>query len=122
MLAGWAVAAGAGDPGVSEAWRRLHRSGGRCRVGDLAGELGIGRRQLERGFREQLGISPGTIGRIARFQRAVDLIGRGASLAAAATGSGFADQSHLSRETRAMAGVTPGELRAFVQYRPAEAA
>ncbi len=76
MLAGWAAAAGAGDPGVSEAWRRLHRSGGRCRVGDLAGGLGIGRRQLERGFREQLGISPGTVGRIARFQRAVDLISR----------------------------------------------
>jgi AraC-like DNA-binding protein len=112
-LTRWDTGADAGDPAVSEAWRRLRNPG---RVGALADQLGIGRRQLERGFRDQVGISPGTVARIARFQRAAGLIGTGASLAAAAAGSGYADQSHLSRETRTMAGVTPGELRAIVQY------
>jgi AraC-like DNA-binding protein len=39
----------------------------------------------------------------------------GASLARAAVTSGYADQPHLNRETRAMAGLTPAELRAIVQ-------
>jgi AraC-like DNA-binding protein len=115
----WDTGAGAGDPAVSDARRRLRNP---IRVGALADQLGIGRRQLERAFQDEVGISLGTVARIARFQRAVNLIGAGASLAAAAAGSGYTDQSHLSRATRAMAGVSPAELRTIVQYhRPAPA-
>jgi AraC-like DNA-binding protein len=122
VLTGWA-AAGARPPerAVTEAWRRLQLAD-RPRVGALADELGVGRRRLERGFREEIGLTPGTVARIARFQRAVGELARGASLAGAAVASGFADQPHLTRETRAMTGITPGALSAIVQYRSLAAA
>ncbi|GAA2646883.1 AraC family transcriptional regulator [Paractinoplanes durhamensis] len=110
---------GAGVAGA--AWRRLQQSGGRLRIGELAAELGVGRRGLERDFRGSFGLSPGAVGRIARFQRALRLIGDGVGLAEVAAAGGYADQPHLTRETRAMAGVTPGELRAIVQDRPRSA-
>ncbi|MEU4244158.1 helix-turn-helix domain-containing protein [Actinoplanes sp. NPDC026619] len=115
---GSAGSAGRADGLAMAAWSSLQRADGRLRVGELAVELGVGRRGLEREFRAAFGLSPGAVGRIARFQRAVQLIGAGVGLAEVAADSGYADQPHLSRETRAMAGVTPGELRAFVQYRP----
>ena len=96
-------------PVVLEAWRRLQLPGCR-RVGPLAAELGIGRRRLEQAFRRHIGLSPATVARIARFQRAVDQLGRGAGPAAAAAACGYADQPHLNRETRALAGCTPAEL------------
>ena len=104
-----------GRRAVDEAWRRIHR-GGATTVGALAGRLGVGRRGLERGFRDEFGLSPGAVGRIVRFQRAVGLLANGAELAAAAAESGFADQPHLNRESRVLAGTTPGELRAIFQY------
>jgi methylphosphotriester-DNA--protein-cysteine methyltransferase len=106
-----------GAPVVSaagEAWRRLQLADRRPTAA-LAGDLGIGRRRLEREFRGEIGLSPGAVARIARFQRAVYQLAGGAPLARAAVASGYADQPHLSRETRAMAGLTPAELRAIVQ-------
>lgn len=112
-----------GAPGhlVSAAWRRL-QTGERPRVGTVAAELGVGRRRLEREFRRDIGLSPGTVARIARFQRAVGAFVRGATPADAAVASGYADQPHLSREVRAMAGLTPVALRAIFQDRAAGAA
>ena len=103
------------DP-VIAAWRRLQRSGGRLRIGTLAADLGVGRRGLERAFRERFGQSPGAVGRIARLQRAVALIGRGSPLATVAAESGYADQPHLTREARALTGLTPAELRPFLAH------
>jgi AraC-like DNA-binding protein len=99
---------------AGEAWRRLQLAD-RQPTGALAGELGVGRRRLEREFRREIGLSPGAVARIARFQRAVQQLAGGVPLARAAVASGYADQPHLSRETRAMTGLTPAELRAIVQ-------
>jgi AraC-like DNA-binding protein len=105
------------DPAVTAAWWRLQR--GDCpRIGVLADELGVGRRRLERGFRQHIGMSPATVARIARFQRVVSRFGAGAAPAEAAAGSGLADQSHLARETRALAGMTPSALAAHLRTPP----
>lgn len=116
MLAGW-VGTAELPSGVTRAWWRLQRPDPPA-VGELAAELGTGRRRLERDFRREVGLAPGAVARVARFQRAVRRLSRGEPLAGVAASSGYAHQSHLTRETRAMAGVTPGELRAVVRHRP----
>lgn len=98
------------------AWARLQRPGA-PRVGALAAELGVSRRGLEVRFRRQVGLSPAAVARVARFQRAVWMLARGRDLSATALDSGYADQPHFNREVRALAGLTPTGLCAFLQYR-----
>jgi len=99
------------------AWWRLQQSPGRLRISTLADELGVSRRNLELAFQRQIGLSPGTVARIARFQRAVHMLTRPTGLLRTAVDCGYADQPHFNREIRAMAGLTPTELCAFLQYR-----
>jgi AraC-like DNA-binding protein len=98
------------DPLVTAAWFGLQRPGA-PRVATVAAELGVSRRRLETGFQRFIGLSPGAVARVARFQRAVSMVAVGAALHRAAADSGYADQPHFTREVRAMAGVTPTELR-----------
>jgi AraC-like DNA-binding protein len=97
------------DPIVTAAWEFLQRPSP-PRVGAVADTLGVSRRQLERSFVRQIGLTPAAVSRIARFQRAVAALSRGTTLADAAAVGGYADQPHLTRETRALAGITPGTL------------
>lgn len=85
---------------------RLQATGGRASIATLARDMGISRRQFERRFREQVGLPPRLFGRIVKFQRAFQALGRdsGAAIAAAC---GYADQAHLVREIRRFAGQTP---------------
>ncbi|GAA4067182.1 helix-turn-helix transcriptional regulator [Actinomadura miaoliensis] len=112
------------DDLVTHAWRRLQSE--RLLVGGLAAELGVSRRRLEVGFRRHVGLTPKTVARVARFQRAVWALSAPAATLGAAVACGYADQPHLTREVRAMSGMTPAALFAFVQdiarrrdYRPA---
>ncbi len=50
-------------------------------------------------------------GPILVLQRAVALVRAGVGLAEVAARAGYADQPHLSREVRALAGVSPSQLR-----------
>jgi AraC-like DNA-binding protein len=103
------------DAPATHGWRRL-QDAGRITMRELAAELGVGRRRLETGFRREIGLSPKTVARIARFQRAVRVLGTTPpGTFQAAVACGYADQPHFNREVRAMAGITPTELRAFVQ-------
>ncbi|GAB7036197.1 hypothetical protein JCM9533A_00440 [Catenuloplanes niger JCM 9533] len=101
------------DTLADAAWHLLQRDG--ARVADVAATLGVGRRRLELACRRRLGQSPARIARIARFQRAVGLLTRGLPPAAVAARTGYADQPHLTRESRTLAGLTPGALRAILQ-------
>jgi AraC-like DNA-binding protein len=109
------------DPLVLAAARALGRPG--TRVGSLARVLGASDRQLRRRFAEDVGYGPKVLDRVLRFQR---FLGRraaadGDGLARLAAELGFADQAHLTRECRALAGLTPGQLLASPQQqlRPA---
>ncbi|WP_106400823.1 helix-turn-helix domain-containing protein [Actinocorallia populi] len=99
------------------AWWRLQETAGRIRVATLADELGVGRRTLEVGFRREIGLPPKQVARIARFQRAVRALAVPSAGLGTAVECGYADQPHLTREVRALSGITPGELFAFVQDR-----
>ena len=59
-------------------------------------------------FRDEIGLSPKVVGRIMRFERSKDLVTAGApSLADVAARSGYADQAHLARDWRDLAGASP---------------
>jgi len=98
------------DPWIVAAWHHLQRPDA-PRVDLVATRLGLRRRSLEQAFRHHVGLPPGTVARIARFQRAAGMLAGPVPLARVAADCGYADQPHLTREVRAMSGCTPAELR-----------
>jgi len=85
----------------------------RAAVADVAARVGVSERQLERRFVEAVGYGPKTLQRVLRLQGFIaDLGSRTArvGLAEAAWSAGYADQAHLSRESRRLAGLSPREL------------
>ena len=105
--------AGRADALVAEATSRLarHRS---VRMHELSRALGISGRQLQRRFRAAVGYGPKTFQRILRLQRllAIAATTRAGHPAELALDAGYADQAHMTREVRALAGRTPGALLA----------
>jgi AraC-like DNA-binding protein len=80
-------------------------------VADVAARVYLSERQLQRRFVERVGYGPKVFQRVARFQRAARRLRRGgAGLAGAAASAGYADQAHLTRESRRLSGLTPREL------------
>jgi AraC-like DNA-binding protein len=99
------------DPLVAAAMRELAAGeAGAEAIGDLAERLGADERTLRRRCSQALGYGPKTLARILRFRRALRLGRAGLPLAAVAASAGYADQAHLSRECRRLAGATPGTL------------
>ena len=95
-------------PELWQAWRRIQASRGRCRVEDLAAEVLLSPRQLRTLMVAELGCSPKQLLRLFRFHTVIDRLSAGEPcLADVAAATGHADQSHLSREFRAMAGCSP---------------
>lgn len=92
---------------VREALAMLDRA---ARISDVARGVGVSERSLHRELCFWTGLRPKALARILRMQRVLRLL-RVARLApaAAAYEAGYADQSHLTRELRRMAGFTPAE-------------
>lgn len=99
-------------PAVRHALARILASHGGVPIARLADEAGWSRKHLAARMRAELGLAPKTLARIARFERAVGLIGAATSLADLAAACGYADQAHLGHEFRALAGTTPGAYAA----------
>ncbi|MFG3154775.1 helix-turn-helix domain-containing protein [Streptomyces sp. NPDC048219] len=79
-------------------------------VAATADELGVGARRLHRRSLAAFGYGPKTLARVLRLQRALALARGGTSLAETAVRAGYADQAHLARDVRELAGVPLGEL------------
>jgi AraC-like DNA-binding protein len=77
-----------------------------------AAAVGLSERQLHRRSQIAFGYGPKTLHRILRMRRAVALARAGRAFAEVATETGYADQAHLAREVRTLAGVPLGELSA----------
>jgi AraC-like DNA-binding protein len=101
------------DPIASEAVRHL-LPWRETDVAALTSSLYISERQLRRRFEAAIGFSPKTLHRMMRFQGFLALAqGRerpSAELARLAAEAGFADQSHLTRESLRLAGRSPRAL------------
>ncbi|MFF9347659.1 DUF6597 domain-containing transcriptional factor [Streptomyces sp. NPDC014734] len=75
-------------------------------VADTARRAGLGARQLHRRSLAAFGYGPRTLARILRLQRALALVRSGTPYAESAVLAGCADQAHLAREMRELAGTT----------------
>jgi AraC-like DNA-binding protein len=126
VLSGWLSDGRDAEPAdeVIHAWSVMAARHGAVEVGSLANDVGWSRRHLSSRFREEYGLSPKVAARVMRFERAKGLLVAGPvpSLADVAARAGYADQAHLTREWKDMAGSTPhawlrGEEFPFVQDR-----
>lgn len=116
------LAAGTGDASLLEAAaaRRAERRGGGdgtsrwvagelargAAVAEVARRLGITERHLYRRSLEAFGYGAKTLQRILRLQRALTLVRGGSPAAIAALDAGYADQTHLAHDIRALTGVS----------------
>jgi AraC-like DNA-binding protein len=99
------------DPLVAAAIAGLH---GAEPVTALADRLGVGQRHLRRRFTAEVGYGPKRFARVVRLQRALAIAGAGGTRgwSEVAYEAGYADQSHLVNDCRALAGVPPTLLGA----------
>ena len=106
------------DARVAYVVASIEACGGLARVSALADEANVGERHLVRLFDDHVGVGPKTFARVVRVQRVVAAIAtefrarRPPSWAAIACDVGYADQAHMIRDVRSLAGVTPAVLAA----------
>jgi AraC-like DNA-binding protein len=74
-------------------------------VTEVAGELGVSERQLQRRVCDAVGYGPKMLARVLRFRRLQALAP--APLAELALDAGYADQAHMTAEVTRLAGISP---------------
>jgi AraC-like DNA-binding protein len=104
-VAGWPPE----GPALAEA---LAARSGPGTVRQMADHLGLSERQLHRRCLATFGYGPKTVQRVLRFQAALRDARAGRRLADVAADAGYADQAHMSREVRELAGVPMTDLLA----------
>jgi AraC-like DNA-binding protein len=98
-------------------FRPLLESGRHGGVARIARQSGMSTRQFERKSLEYFGLSPATLSRIARFQRALALgSSRNISWLEVAHAADYYDQMHMIRDFRTFAGGPP--TKAFASIEP----
>ena len=83
-----------------------------ARISQVASVLGVAERTLHRDIHRSVGLSPKSLARILRFQKAWARMQSAhlPDLCALALEAGYADQSHITREFQEFAGVPPRAL------------
>ncbi|ANM31377.1 hypothetical protein ABI59_20065 [Acidobacteria bacterium Mor1] len=98
------------NPVVEYLTGRLFAPAG-IRIGDVVDEVGYSQRHIAGLFRRWVGLPPKQYGRIRRFQQVLGSVTRdprSPDWADVALEHGYYDQSHLVRDFREMAGMSPG--------------
>lgn len=98
------------DTLVRWAFREIGTRGGAMRTAELAAQLALSERQLERRFLSSVGMPPKAVSRVVRLHRITTYFHTGRSWADIAAEAGFSDQAHMVREFRAMTGQTPSRF------------
>ncbi|MFD6287912.1 helix-turn-helix domain-containing protein [Streptomyces sp. NPDC060205] len=107
VAVGRAAGAAAPDPRLRAVVAALSAG---AAVAATAEKVGWSERQLHRRALVAFGYGPKTLARVLRLQRALALARDGNAAAEVAAVAGFADQAHLAREVRELAGAPLGEL------------
>ena len=95
----------------------LRRARGGVGVREVAAALGVGERRLQRAFDHAVGVGPKALAGVLRFRRLTQAIAAASERgpipwAALAAEAGYADQPHLVREFKRLAGLTPAQYLA----------
>lgn len=109
MLAGLLAAKATIDPRLQAAVNALSDVAGRRRIGEVARDIGISERGLERAFKRHVGLSPKVFSRTIRFQsvlRTLESIME-PNILDTALSFGYYDQSHLITDFRQFCGTSP---------------
>jgi AraC-like DNA-binding protein len=93
---------------ISAAVQLIVTTGGRLSMASLSRRTNLGRRQLQRLFLAHVGLTPKTLARIVRVQRAATRLRTGAALADVASSCGYYDQAHMARDFRVVVQRSPG--------------
>jgi AraC-like DNA-binding protein len=96
---------------ISAAANRIILAGGRANIPALASRAGLGMRQFERRFIQQVGMRPKLFARIARFEAALECKARigTCSWTDVAHDFGYYDQMHMIHDFAEFTGGTPTE-------------
>jgi AraC-like DNA-binding protein len=79
-------------------------------VSDVAAQVGLSERQLNRRSLASFGYGPKVLARVLRLQRALGSVRGGLPLVQAALSAGYGDQAHFAHEVRALTGQTASQL------------
>lgn len=97
---------------ISHAVERIINTTGRISISGLADECNWSVRQMERVFNVRVGVTPKMLARTYRFRRLKQIIdSNSSSLLDISYDLGLTDNSHLTREFKQFAGITPQEYR-----------
>lgn len=97
---------------VASTVQALIETNGKVAINSLANNSSANRRQLERNFRKQIGISPKLLGKVIRMNSALNLLlnKQDETLTQIAYESNYFDQAHFIRDFKALVGITPKEF------------
>ncbi|CAH1199148.1 hypothetical protein PAECIP111893_01243 [Paenibacillus plantiphilus] len=108
------------DHWASWAINRICASNGSIRVGQLAEESALSRRQSERRFVERIGVSPKSLAQIVKFQHVLRSLRFAERLTQLAYDADYYDQSHFIKEFRKRSGTTPKQMQGLEMFRMTE--
>jgi AraC-like DNA-binding protein len=102
------------DHSLIKATHTIVRNRGQEAIHRVARRVGMSERQLERAFRQKIGVSPKLFSRIVRFQNVLTLLEKngGTDLLDTALAAGYYDQAHLIKDFGQFAGKSPGSFLA----------
>lgn len=96
---------------VAHLVREMERTGKLHGADQLEGLTSLSLRQIERFFKEEVGVSRRSLLMLLRFERAKSLLDRNhASLTHIAQAAGFYDQAQFIREIKRRTGLVPGDI------------
>ena len=97
---------------VQRITRVLIEINGDAAIGELARKHGISARQLQRRFRDAIGMSPKEFANIRRVRKlCIDALRSELGWSNLSLEAGFADQAHMARNIQTVFGLRPGDVR-----------
>ncbi|WP_144208895.1 helix-turn-helix domain-containing protein [Shewanella donghaensis] len=90
----------------------IHEAQGITRINEIAQQIKISERTINRVFTNAVGLSPKQFSSIIRLRRAIDCLNiPDYAVSSIALDCGFADQAHMTREIKSYMGQTPSQLQ-----------